>query len=171
MNPLEQLRDIHMPEPVSAWPPAYGWWLLFGLSLVVIALVCIWLRKRYVRKTAQRLALQRLKSIDETQDDWPSQLNQLIKRVCLSYFPATQVANLYGNDWIHFLTSQLPEKKRAAFKSQYIKLSESLYGADNSKLVFEEMRQQCQRWIKHATPPNKKQLSAQIENAEVNNNV
>ena len=31
-DPLSQLADIHLPEAVSAWPPAVGWWLLAGLA-------------------------------------------------------------------------------------------------------------------------------------------
>ena len=27
---LPELRDIHLPEGVSAFPPAYGWWVILG---------------------------------------------------------------------------------------------------------------------------------------------
>ena len=45
------LRDIHLPDPVSWWPPAPGWWLLFGLSLVLGGLL-VWHRLRRRRREA-----------------------------------------------------------------------------------------------------------------------
>lgn len=37
---LEQLKDIQLPEPVSWWPLAYGWWGLMALAL--LAVVMLW---------------------------------------------------------------------------------------------------------------------------------
>ena len=34
MNELP-LRDIHLPDAVSWWPPAIGWWLL---AIIIVAL-------------------------------------------------------------------------------------------------------------------------------------
>ena len=35
-NPLDQLRDIHLPEPISWWPLAPGWWLLIIIALALM---------------------------------------------------------------------------------------------------------------------------------------
>ena len=39
MNPVLDpaqlpLRDIHLPEAIGLWPPAFGWWILVGAVLV-----------------------------------------------------------------------------------------------------------------------------------------
>ncbi len=47
-DPLAQLRDIHLPDPISWWPPAPGWWVL---AVVVLALLFFMTRK--VRHTVQ----------------------------------------------------------------------------------------------------------------------
>jgi len=57
MNPGSELplRDIHLPAPLSWWPPAPGWWLLLTL-LVAIALLGGYLLHRYRRNALQRAA-------------------------------------------------------------------------------------------------------------------
>ncbi|MGB5726303.1 MAG: DUF4381 domain-containing protein, partial [Thiogranum sp.] len=54
MNPGSELplRDIHLPDPLSWWPPAPGWWLLLTL-LVAIALLGGYLLHRYRRNALQ----------------------------------------------------------------------------------------------------------------------
>ena len=62
MDPNLPLRDIHLPAPISWWPPAPGWWLLlFGIPTLLILLAWLW---RWVRrKTVRKLALAELESI------------------------------------------------------------------------------------------------------------
>ena len=51
-NPLDQLRDIHLPEPISWWPPAPGWWILAVASCALLA----WILK-YLHQPLSRQAL------------------------------------------------------------------------------------------------------------------
>jgi hypothetical protein len=65
MNPELPLRDIHLPEAITWWPPAPGWWISAVLAIAIIVLVTRWLRHRVKRlapyKSAQ-LELQQIKS-------------------------------------------------------------------------------------------------------------
>jgi hypothetical protein len=47
-DPLAALRDIHLPEAVSFWPLAPGWWIALGImvGLAVAILALIVLRRR-----------------------------------------------------------------------------------------------------------------------------
>ena len=36
---LPELRDIHLPDGVSAFPPAYGWWVVLLAILSIVAAV------------------------------------------------------------------------------------------------------------------------------------
>ena len=47
----EQLRDIHLPEAVSWWPLAIGWWVLGFLAIIAIAVLAY-------------IVLRRIKKID-----------------------------------------------------------------------------------------------------------
>jgi len=58
-NPLDQLKDIHLPEAVGFWPPALGWWLLAAV-FVVILLTGILLYKRHQKNAYRRSAVRQL---------------------------------------------------------------------------------------------------------------
>lgn len=107
-NPLADLRDIHLPEPVSWWPPAPGWWLLALLSLVVVAgLLWLWRYRR--RQTPRRAALAELTQLRATfQRDGDGTavaagVSTLLRRLALVHFPRNQVAGLVGDTWLQFL--------------------------------------------------------------------
>ena len=54
INPQSlELRDIHLPEPISWWPIAPGWWLLLALILALIAFA-FFARKRYLKRQLNR---------------------------------------------------------------------------------------------------------------------
>ena len=103
-NPLDQLRDIHLPDPISWWPPAPGWWLLLGL-LVIFTLLG-WLAYRwYCRGAIKRAALTELERISNHYKEQAllQQLSQLLRRVALATHPRQQVAGLQNQAWLEFL--------------------------------------------------------------------
>jgi hypothetical protein len=104
---LEQLRDIHLPAPVSWWPPAPGWWVVGLLILSAIAAGVWWYRNPSVR--AYRVARKELVHLREqhqaSQDDVTlvKELSVLLRRYALAVFGRQRVASLIGNAWMMFL--------------------------------------------------------------------
>jgi hypothetical protein len=106
------LRDIHLPEPASWWPPAPGWWLLLGLLSLLLALY--WLLRRHRSRT--RLRREGLRALNRLQADYQQngdtqrvtqQLSSLIRRIALSRYPRREVASLTGSEWLDFLDRSL----------------------------------------------------------------
>ena len=157
MEPLSELKDIHLPDPIGFWPLAYGWWLLLILILFIAGWGIIMWRKKVQSALAQRQALSLLSNIDVTQKTWPRQLNTLLKRLAMAYFPKHEVANLHGKEWRLFLVSQLPVKKQANFAELFSLLQANFYrSAPRTQPDFERSVEQVRNWIKYAVPPSKK---------------
>lgn len=105
MNQPLQLKDIHLPEAVSVWPPAIGWWLLPILLLLFIALLW-WLYKKMTEKNALKSAKNLLEQIKAAQEDDLQQLQQLsswLRRVSMSVSGRKMVAGLTGDKWLQKL--------------------------------------------------------------------
>lgn len=109
MDPLAQLRDIHQPAMIDAWPPAPGWWLLAALGLAAISALIAWAWRSWRTNQYRREALRELnlllESWQETADDaaYLQSIQLLLKRVALSRFPREDVASLTGEAWLQFL--------------------------------------------------------------------
>ena len=106
-DPLAQLRDIHLPEPVSWWPPAPGWWVATLLALAAVFLVIFYLRKYWLQKRYRRAALQALGNIS-LHDEMNKQvlleeMSALLRRVALQAYGREKVAPLTGEPWLIFL--------------------------------------------------------------------
>jgi len=108
-DPLAGLRGYHLPEPVSWWPPAPGWWVLAGLAVLVCLMVLGWLLRRRRRRAAARLALGELAALRAAyqRDADPARfargLSRLLRRFALARFPRGEVAGLAGQRWLGFL--------------------------------------------------------------------
>ena len=109
VDPLAGLREYHMPEAVSWWPPAPGWWLLLALLLLVALAVAWWLlRLRRCRAAARQAALELrgLQAALSEQGDtaaFTRGLSRLLRRYALAAFPGESAAALTGEDWLAFL--------------------------------------------------------------------
>lgn len=108
-DPLAGLRGYHLPEPISWWPPAPGWWLLALLALVLAAAAIHWLARRYRRNAVARAARSELAALGasfERDGDgaaFARGLSRLLRRLALTRFPRGGVAGLTGEDWLAFL--------------------------------------------------------------------
>ena len=112
---LAQLADIHLPEPVSYWPPAIGWWIL---AAIVLFMLVILFRKYASRARQQKIyqyavaELQRCydsysqadpANSDQSKLDYVNQFNTVVRRVALVHYPQANAASLDGASWVDFI--------------------------------------------------------------------
>lgn len=114
---LQQLRDIHLADPISIWPLAPGWYLLGAFILVIASVFYLFFYRWYRKNAAKRVALRRVTKIEmKYKQNGDStyvlgELSKLIRRVTLAYFPRKDVAGLQGEQWISFLKNHTSNKK------------------------------------------------------------
>ncbi|MGU3492774.1 DUF4381 domain-containing protein [Xanthobacteraceae bacterium A53D] len=105
-DPLLSLRDIHLPPPVSFWPPAPGWWMLLGLIVLaaLIAAILEWRRR-------QTLAYRALRELDAIAKDQTTYADAravgaaaavLVRRILVTR-SQKDAAVLTGEGWPAFL--------------------------------------------------------------------
>ena len=94
---FDQMHDIVLPDPISWWPLAPGWWVI----LLLLTLAMVWIitaaYRRWKKNAYRRAALRELKNIS------PADIPALVKRVSLSIYPREQIATLSGEAWLEFL--------------------------------------------------------------------
>lgn len=122
-NPLDKLRDIHLPDQIDQFPYAPGWWILLALILLAVG---FYLYRVYQYKRAIRLIIPAKAEIAALRALAPEDINAqsmttlsaLLKRVCLIYFPQKLVASLSGTSWVTFLNQQSNDDNGRIFFSQ-----------------------------------------------------
>jgi len=150
-NPLDQLKDIHLPEAVGFWPPALGWWLLAAV-FVVILLTGILLYKRHQKNAYRRSAVRQLNSL---LNDYPqplqsqqiaAQLNQLLKAVAQQSYSTKQVSRLTESQWLNFLDSSANMQSFAQGPGQI--LASVPYDKNRAISDPSALKQCCAQWIR-----------------------
>jgi hypothetical protein len=143
------LRDIHLPEPISWWPPAIGWWIVALLILLTIT-ASIWLIRRLTRKTAVKSAKKLLLKIQQNThlDDHAklAQISILIRRTAISIFPRAQVASLTGNAWLEFLDSSMQDTQFKLGVGRV--LSDGPYQQQSETINLDALYSLCLHWLK-----------------------
>ena len=129
-DPLATLRDIHLPEAVSFWPLAPGWWGAAALLIVFVGVGLLILQRR--RQSLRRAALRELDSIersfriDANAATLAERLSSLLRRFALTRFRPVDVAALHGVAWSEFLSK---EGGRSGFSEQLaLGLERTVYG-------------------------------------------
>ncbi len=111
-DPLAQLKDIHLPEPLALWIPAIGWWLL----ALVILITSYWALQKtlqiLINRRYRKIALQELASLHQLKNttDLLGTLNHLLKRTAITAFGRQACASLTNEQWLTFLDMTMPLK-------------------------------------------------------------
>lgn len=169
MDPLAQLKDIHLPAPTSAWPLSLYWWLVMLAALLIIGLA-VYAVFRYSKKTRlTRLALTELAQL-QLQGCDVCDLHKLLKRIALTSYPRETVASLHGQAWLEFLDQQASTKHRVftEFSANSDSWIIDLYSALPNVIAEPAHFKTCQNWIKK-TPlmPVDHTLKNRAENSNV----
>ena len=117
----EQLRDVHLPEAVSWWPLAWGWWVLIALALCLLITTSYLLfkhkKKNRYRTLANTSLIQSYQNWQSTQDKqaYLHAANDILKRCVLVNDNTSQAATLSGKNWITQLNhwAKIPLSKNA----------------------------------------------------------
>jgi len=162
----QQLRDVHLPNAVSWWPLAPGWWGLLLLLIIGSGIATLALLRKRKRNRYRKAALSELQSIyAQWQDEQNSatylqDANAILKR-CLLHFsddksPITQT----GKAW----QASLNAFSKHRLSSQALHgLSSACYQA-NPDVDIEKIHPQIERWIKsHRHSEKKASASPQSE--------
>lgn len=149
-----ELNDIHVPEQISSFPIAYGWWLLATLIIIIIAITLLKIVKRSKINAIKKQALKQLANSTSLSTD---QTIAIIKWAAMHYFSREELAKLFGNSLQQFLVSTLPikhqkhfsELSNEAFLNQYQTPSDDVHEASTN----ENFIQAANLWLTHALPP------------------
>ena len=145
MDNLPELRDIHLPDGVSVFPPAYGWWVILGGVVLAFVLAEIFI---LVRRKSKKLYALRLLNNTEGRGVVPAavRMSEILRRICV--FKYKEAAALFGRDWIDFLNSRGKSKigGKAAdllLNAPYVSPASGVYSETDAA----ELRRFCKDWI------------------------
>ena len=113
-TPYIYLRDIRGLDTVGWWPPAIGWWLVAGLTMILAALL-VWLwRRRHIFISHWRWdAVRQLKTLRyrctlEDPKEIGRELSELLRRIAIARHGRHACAGLTGEDWLEWLSRDDP---------------------------------------------------------------
>ncbi|RUR18386.1 DUF4381 domain-containing protein [Legionella sp. km535] len=154
-DPLAQLKDIHLPDPIGWWPLAPGWYVLMSMMFLLIIGIAYWSYKRHINGLAKRKALGLLHIYkenylkDRNVQIASARISELLRRVALVYFPRAEVASIHGDDWIDFLNKS---SKNIDFKQVKAMLLESPFKTAES-VNLDPLFTCAEQWIKQRGAP------------------
>ncbi|OED38439.1 hypothetical protein AB833_19875 [Chromatiales bacterium (ex Bugula neritina AB1)] len=145
-----QMRGLHLPEPVSFWPPAPGWWFSGIIITLLFALLCLVLIRRCSRNQQTggatvelNLCLREWRSDFDT-DAYLGRVNVLLKRVAIEHHGRSCVARLYGSAWVDWLDSKSADPLSGVLREA---LADGCYQA-GYPVEVEEIHREIQLWFR-----------------------
>lgn len=111
------IRDLHLPDAISWWPLAPGWWLVIVLVVAGLGLLLRKGMRRRSRGAARRHALRQFERCRSAYADHGDpvrlgvEVSEILRRTMLAYAPRSDVAGLTGDEWLAWLDRDLSEPR------------------------------------------------------------
>lgn len=155
VDPLAELRDIHLPPEPGFWPPAPGWWLLLLLVLLLIAMlvraVRRWRRRPMPVRPVLEGALDRARAEFESHRDAHrllAELSALLRRSA-RLRDGEAPMGLGGAAWRAYLETHAPDGTGAR---TWALIAEARYRPRIGALDAEAVIRDCRAWLWQAVP-------------------
>ena len=104
------LRDIQLPDPISWWPPAPGWWVLMAVVIIsIVSILFLLKRHKQYRSSVSFLANLEFQKIKDqflennNKQFLIAELSVLLRRVSMSISDRKHTAALTNESWLRFL--------------------------------------------------------------------
>lgn len=150
-DPLADLADIHLPNSISAWPLAPGWWVLIILACAaIVALFKLW-SKWHASRLYRRQALAQLNSIEASNNKVSSNSQlvatlELLKQTANTAYPDQHFGSLGIGEFKVFLQKSCSEN---VFEKVPGSLAAALYSksVEFDPLMTEHFMASAKTWI------------------------
>ncbi|MDM9646782.1 DUF4381 domain-containing protein [Rhizobium sp. S163] len=149
---LRSMRDIVTPTPVSWLPQTWGWGMLAGVILALLATWVFIALRRYRRNAYRREALRILETIQtdmaapERRSDGVRRISELLKRTALAAWPRQSVAPITGDRWTAFLRGSVDDEQEQNLTSA-LALEYRASGEAMSDETCDEVVANARHWI------------------------
>jgi len=164
------LRDIHLPDPISWWPLAPGWWIIFT-AVILLTIAFIVAIKIYISKQLKREITAELENIkqqfeqSQNKSQLAKSLSVLLRRANMSFYSTNNIAGLTGEHWLNWLdktnTNSLDNNKFQSDTGEI--LLTAPYLPDNAHLDFDSNKliHLCETWL--LSPHKKPSLNKAVQ--------
>ncbi len=107
-DPSKALRDIHLPEPISWWPLAIGWYVAFAITLMLTAIITVWLYRHIKLRRKKQKILQEFYIIthryrSSNTQNIVGELSVFLRRFVFAFYPRANMTALQGKAWLTLL--------------------------------------------------------------------
>lgn len=105
----EQLRDVHLPEAISWWPLAWGWWVILIVLFLVIATSLLAAYRKRAKNRYRSLAMTALETAygnwtkNQNSKTYLHQVNDVLKRCVLHVSESARLTTYTGPAWVEEL--------------------------------------------------------------------
>ena len=103
------LRDIHLPDAIAWWPPAFGWWIVAAVLVLLGIAFCVrtWQHRRH--RAARRAISQIVRALDAGAEpaDCVGDVSIVLRRFAMTMNrKSADVAGLAGEAWLEYLAGR-----------------------------------------------------------------
>ena len=160
IDPLSQLRDIHLPPPISWWPLAPGWWMLIFAGIFAFIYLTRILMQRYRSNLYRRQALKKLSLIilnsQKCNTEKLALTMELLKQAVGSAYQGDHFNSQNNKDFILFLKNSCSKPCFTEFSTD---LEISLYSNQDdqrdNELLLETLVDDSKTWLNNHYPKQK----------------